>query len=194
MSKRIFIAVDIDKLTRKNLAEVRCKLDDPRCRINWVAPENLHVTLKFLGDVEDNELPKICETIKEVVAQSGPVEFEIRGVSAIPSLRFLKKLRMLWAEVDEPTSRLDAIFTKIESALEPLGFPRENRPFSPHITLARIKHIPKNVDLEKTMRKSLEQYADTDFGFVSASNITVYTSDLTPDGPVYTPVSKPKLT
>ena len=193
MPKRTFIAVDIDEYTRKNLAEVRCKLDDPRCRINWVAPENLHVTLKFLGDVPDNELSKVCEVVGETVAQSGPVEFEVRGITAIPSLQ---KLRMLWAQVDEQAGLLDAIFTKIESALEPLGFPRENRPFSPHITLARIKHVPKNaaIDIKSTLRKSLEQYSDTEFGFISAPNITVYTSELTPDGPIYTPIAKPKLT
>ena len=190
MPKRTFIAVDIDEPARKNLAELRYKFDDPRCKINWVSPENLHVTVKFLGDVEDNLLPKVCDAIGKTVSQSGPLEFDVRGVIAIPTLR---RLRMLWAKVDEPTGRFIDIFNKIESALEPLGFPRENRSFSPHITLARIKHIPKNVDIENTMGKSFEQYADTDFGFVSAPGITVYTSELTPAGPVYAPIAKPTL-
>ena len=190
MPKRTFVAVDIDEPTRKNLADVRSKLDDPRCKINWVAAENLHVTLKFLGEVEDDLLSKVCNTVADAVAQSGPVEFDVRGITAIgnPSQ---KSLRMLWAEVDEPTGRLGAIFTKIESTLEPLGFPRENRPFSPHITLARIKHIPK--DIGNSLRKSASQYSDIDFGFVSAPNITIYTSELTPRGPIYFPVAKPKL-
>jgi len=185
MPKRTFVAVDIDELTRKNLAAVRSKLDDARCKINWVAPENLHVTLKFLGDIPDNTLPKVCDAIGKTVAQSPPVEFNVRGVTTIPTLQ---KLRMLWANVDEPAGQLDAIFTKIEAALEPLGFPPENRPFSPHITLARIKHIPK--DIEHSLRKSIEEYSDTDFGFVSNADITVYISELTPDGPIYFPAAK----
>lgn len=192
MSFRTFLALDIDESTRGRLELVRRKLDDARSKINWVAPRNLHVTLKFLGDVSDSLLPEVCRAVSAAAGEGEPFDFEVRGVRPIPPAPRSggsKGVRMFWAEVIEPTGRLGRLFEQLETALVPLGFARENRSFSPHITLARVRFAGN----PSALRAAADELADKHFGRVRAEQLTVYTSQLQKGGPIYTPISNPPL-
>jgi 2'-5' RNA ligase len=190
MSHRTFIALDIDSAARRRLAALR---DVIRCqagrsdKINWVAAENFHITLKFLGDVDDAQLADVCNTVKVVAAGTPPFDFTIGKVAAIPPAG--RALRMFWADVEETDTRMTNLFASLETALQPLGFPRETRPFAKHITLARVKYV-RSAD---TLRVAAASLGREEPSRVFADHVTVYTSTLQPAGPIYTPAATAPL-
>jgi 2'-5' RNA ligase len=186
MAHRTFLALDLDEAARRRLARLRGELDDGRSKIGWVSPENLHVTLKFLGDVEDALLADVCRTIQDVAAGIEAFDFDVLGVQAVPDVG---NLRMFWAGVLEPTGRLEILAGELESAFAGLGFKREDRAFKPHITLARVKFTRDPRALRAVTGRSAEER----FGVCRAECVTVYTSELRKEGPVYTPIAKAPL-
>jgi len=180
---RTFVALDLDDAIRGRLTAAAADLPRAGAKIRWVAPQNLHVTVKFLGDVAEGDMAAVCEAVTEAVAAVAPFDFTVRGLLARPSAG--RKLQMLWAGVDEPTGQLAAAFDALQAALEPLGFPRERRAFRPHVTLARIKSVPDPAGL----RAAAGNHAETPFGEKTAEAFTVYQSDLRPAGPIYTPLA-----
>ena len=185
---RMFLALDINESTRRELAQLKTLLTKQikGCKANWVTPENLHVTLKFLGDVEDSKINDVCTAVDEVARRFEPIEFDVKGVAALPNRG---GLRMFWADVSEPSDQMAKLFKEIELALQPLGFDRERRTFCPHITLARINHIA-DVSLA---RQAVAKLTEKEFGRVRPDCVTIYTSTLTRQGPIYTPMAKPKF-
>ena len=186
MAVRTFLALDLDDDIRKGLVAAQRRIGEKDAKINWVARQNLHVTLKFLGDVEDAMLEEVCRLVAEAAGRIETFEFDVRGVIAVPPGG---RIRMVWAGVDDPTGRTAALFAEIEKALAGLGFRHENRRFQPHITLARVKHARD----PRALREAAAPLAEQDFGAQRAEHVTVYTSQLTPTGPVYTPAARPPL-
>ena len=184
MSLRTFLALDLDDSILTGLDEVRATLDEPAANIRWVASRNQHVTTHFLGDVPENAIPELCSTAAAAAGQIEPFDFEVKGVTCVPPAG--RQLPMLWASINDPTGRLAELYELLATELEKLGFKREQRPFKPHLTLARIKYI-RNPD---ELREAAEIFADTEFGIQQTSEIVVYSSKLTPQGPIYTPISK----
>jgi 2'-5' RNA ligase len=186
MAYRTFLALDIDEATRAALVAVRETLDVGRSKINWVVRRNLHVTLKFIGDADGMALRNVCAAAAEVAGRFAPFDFDVRGLRTVPPKG--EKLRMVWAGVEEPSGALAGLFTALESALrEACDVAPEPRAFHPHITLARVQFSgnPNGLRCAATVDKL--------FGRVRAEHVTVYTSRLTPQGPVYTPAAKVQL-
>jgi 2'-5' RNA ligase len=115
-------------------------LDD---KVRWVRPENIHLTLKFLGNVQEEILGNLRAALKETCAEHEPFDIGLARLGAFPSAR---RARILWAGVDAGSDRLRALVTDLESALTPLGFEREKRAFTPHLTLGRVRSRPANFD------------------------------------------------
>ncbi len=117
MSYRTFLALDIDESTRRRLGEVRGQLDESRSKINWVALRNLHVTLKFLGEVPDSLLPELCDAVTAAAGKGAPFDFEVHGVRAIPPVprdgAGGGAVRIIWADVIAPTGRLATLFEQL---------------------------------------------------------------------------------
>lgn len=185
---RMFLALDINESTRLELAQLKNLLTKQikGCKANWVTPENLHVTLKFLGEVDGSTISNVCTAVDEVARQFKPIEFDVKGLAALPDRG---PLRMFWADATEPTGQMAKLFDEIELALQPLRFDRERRAFRPHITIARINRIP---DLPSA-RQAVAKLTEKEFGRVQANCVTIYTSTLTRQGPIYTPMAKPKF-
>ena len=183
MSVRTFLALDIDDAAREALTAAGGRFPCDESKIRWVEPVNLHVTLKFLGDVGEPDTDAICRAVAEAAAAVEPFEFGVRGLRCVPGGG---KVRMVWACVHEPAGRMAMMFERIESALEPLGFPRERRRFNPHVTLGRVRSTRNAAAL----REAAGQYAETDFGDQRAQNVVTYTSELTPEGPIYTALAR----
>ncbi|MBS3734399.1 MAG: RNA 2',3'-cyclic phosphodiesterase [Phycisphaerae bacterium] len=184
---RTFLALDIDAETRKALASLPGNVPAAGAKIRWTEPENLHVTLHFLGEVDAERLTEVCETAVAGAGEVEPFDFAVEGALCVPSGG--RKLRMIWAGVVEPTGRLAALHTTLGTALEGLGFRQERRAFRPHITLARLKYANR----VEPIRRAVAGYSETRFGTPRADAATIYTSELTPRGAVYTPAARVPL-
>ncbi len=180
-SVRLFIAVHLDPATREALAAASEALRAPAAGVPvaWVAAENFHVTLKFLGGVDEAKVPALIEALHSAVARQRGFRFQVGGLGAFP---FPTRPRVLWAGVAVGAERLGALAQNIDEATARLGFPREARPFSPHITLGRVRdsrHAP-------ALAQALEGAGTWPFGTVTIERVALMRSDLSPRGARYT--------
>jgi len=172
---RTFIGIDLPEEIKLNLKEVVDRLKKIK-EAKPVKIENLHITLKFLGEVEEKEIEKIKERLKGCAKNFNSFDVEVKGVGVFPSE---KKVRVLWiGALDD--GYLKKLNKKIEEEMEKFGFEKEKE-FVSHITVARFKSVP-NLNLIKDL---IEKYKDFLFGKFSVKNFQLYESKLTPDGPVY---------
>jgi 2'-5' RNA ligase len=182
---RLFVALEIPSAVRDNFAalikELRAADAAPsKTKTRWVRPENLHVTLKFIGHVEAGKLDTIRAALAEVHS-SGPVEVRFRGLGFFPNE---KRPRVLWAGI-EVTPNLAALANEIEARLENLGIPRETREFAPHLTLARFD--PPGIS--DRLRAAVQQNAAREFGSVRTGEFHLFESKTRPTGAEYTRLS-----
>ncbi|MFP4105078.1 MAG: RNA 2',3'-cyclic phosphodiesterase [Phycisphaerae bacterium] len=185
MPMRTFLAVDLDEPTRASLAELAGKVSPTLGKMKFVAPENLHVTMKFLGDVPDEVVRDVCEAAERAATRLSPFDVSVSGLSFVPPKG--RRLRMIWANVRDESGGLRRLFDELELELGELGYPPEPREFAPHVTLARVK-VARDAG---AVRAALSDVEQRDFGLVSVGNLTVYRSELTRRGPVYTPMARP---
>lgn len=174
---RLFIAVPIPEGMKKSLAVLQTSWKVRTHGVRWVRPEGLHITLKFLGNVPEERIQAVKEAMSKALLGFTPFEVRVKGVGAFPSLR---NPRVLWVGVEDEGRKLKEIFKALEKALERLGFPREDRPFSPHLTLGRVK--------EKGDFGFLNESSDLDFGPLLVKEVILFKSDLKPEGAEYTPL------
>jgi 2'-5' RNA ligase len=140
---RLFTAIELPAEVCDALSDAQTDLKKRiDAKVSWVSPKNLHVTMKFLGEVPDAEVVKVCEALKSVAFS----RFRI-SVSQLGTLPPRGKARVLMAQVGGEVDALGALFNAIEAACEPLGFVREKRRFFPHVTLARLR-MPRRIDRE----------------------------------------------
>jgi 2'-5' RNA ligase len=179
---RLFVALEIPSDLRDNLAalmqELRA-LEPPSSakRMRWVRPENLHVTLKFIGEAAPERLEAIRAALS-AVHSAQPVELHFWRLGFFPND---KRARVLWAGI-EGSPNLAAIAGDVDQHLEKAGFPRENRPFTPHLTLARFE--PPGIARE--VHAAVEKNAAREFGVLRTGEFHLIESKLKPSGAEYT--------
>lgn len=176
---RTFIAVEVDEGVRSRAAKLIKQLRQSGADVTWVAPENMHLTVKFLGDVDYRDVYHVCRAVEECVAELEPFTVEIRGVGAFPSL---ERPRVIWLGVDLGSEEMSMLNEKVETALSALGFPREGRKFHAHLTLGRVKKGGRALEHLVAM---LREVKDQDFGPVVVDQVVIFSSELHPTGPVY---------
>jgi 2'-5' RNA ligase len=155
--------------------------------VKWVEPENIHVTLLFLGEVEDRTVPAVCRVVAEVAAGLAPFEMSVESVGCFPSPR---RPKTLWVGVGDGRQQLVALHDALEPPLLDLGcYRREERQYTPHITLGRVKG-PAGTDQLAT---ALARRADWHGGQVRVREVVVMSSELRPEGPTYTVLGRGKL-
>lgn len=182
---RLFVALEVGKEVRDNLAGL---IDELRVvdavaaknKARWARVENLHVTLKFIGNVDDGRLPAIREALSEIRPGS-LVEMRFRGLGFFPNER---RPRVLWAGI-EASPNLAPLAGEISARLEQLDIPRETREFAPHLTLARFD--PPSISGE--LRAATTQHASRDFGMVRTGTFYLFESKTRPTGAEYTRLS-----
>jgi 2'-5' RNA ligase len=180
MSKRVFLAVDLPPNVRNALYDAGKALPRDDAKLSLAARENLHVTLHFLGDLEDAELPKVFEAVETGAMRCEPFEFRVRGLATIPPKG--RNLRMVWGSVDDPAGGLVALYESIGLEFIEAGLAVEDRPYTPHVTVARVKFARR----PDAIRGAAERTSETIFGVCQATRVTVYESTLTREGPIYT--------
>jgi 2'-5' RNA ligase len=133
---RLFVACELPPATKAGLAEVQSRLRSRGAEeLRWVRPEGMHLTLKFLGEVPAERAPAIEEALARAV--EGPLELRL-AFRALGSFGGPTRLRVVWVGAEGDAPRLVELASRVDAALTPLGFPRERRPYSPHLTLARV--------------------------------------------------------
>jgi len=174
---RLFVAVEIPPAVRKSLGEFLAVLRALSSQPRWVRTDNLHITLKFIGEVQPEKLGDIRAALSAVHSDRS-VTLDFRGVGFFPNE---KRPRVFWAGI-EASANLARLASDIDRALEKPGVPPEKRPFSPHLTLARFE--PPG--LPEKLRAVIQEYAKREFGSVAAREFHLIESKLKPGGAEYT--------
>jgi 2'-5' RNA ligase len=174
---RLFVALEIPSAVRENLAALLESLRAVSPQTRWVRPENLHVTLKFMGEVPETKLAA-TRSVLAGVRSDQPVTVDFRGLGFFPNE---KRPRVFWAGI-EASPNLKTLAADIESVVEKLGIPREQRPFSPHLTLARFE--PPG--LPEKLRSAIQENAAREFGSLRTNQYHLIESKLKPSGAEYT--------
>ncbi|HYS23035.1 MAG TPA: RNA 2',3'-cyclic phosphodiesterase [Candidatus Eisenbacteria bacterium] len=174
---RLFVALEIPFAVRENLAALLESLRAVSSQTRWVRPENLHVTLKFMGEVPETKLAA-TRSVLAGVRSDQPVTVDFRGLGFFPNE---KRPRVFWAGI-EASPNLKTLAADIESVVEKLGIPREQRPFSPHLTLARFE--PPG--LPEKLRSAIQENAAREFGSLRTNQYHLIESKLKPSGAEYT--------
>jgi 2'-5' RNA ligase len=182
MSVRCFIAVDVEEPTLLDkIAGVQARLEQTGSDIKCVERENVHLTLKFLGDVRPGLIDEVVEAVSSLRVE--PFRMSIKGVGVFPNLR---RPRVVWVGVTGGTQELKAAFDSLEPRIVGLGFKPESRRFSPHITIARVRS-GRNRD---RLVEAVTGLRDADFGGAEIAHVKLKKSVLTPRGPIYSDLAK----
>jgi 2'-5' RNA ligase len=179
---RVFIAIDIDEKTRTAIADLQkqlnAKVDIKKGDVKWVEPENIHLTLKFLGEVDDAKLPEIQGITEQVASAHNKFNLDIEAVGSFGG----RSAKVVWVGTGKGTDELLTLQKDLEGRLEQAGFPKEDREFSAHLTLCRVRNPKAGFKLADACK----QFSDYKLGNISADALYVYQSQLTPQGPIYT--------
>jgi 2'-5' RNA ligase len=184
---RTFLAVEVPAGLRQKAADVIRFLGRHQEGIKWVDPQNIHVTVKFLGDVEDAEIYEVCQVTAKAIADLQPFRVACHGVGAFPNAQ---RPRTVWLGIDDSARQFEQLHRRVDDALAGLRFPREVRRYQPHLTLGRVRH-GKRPPTELTAR--IHEQSAVDLGEIDVEELVVFSSELTPDGPVYTALSHAPL-
>ncbi|HID55700.1 TPA: RNA 2',3'-cyclic phosphodiesterase [Candidatus Poribacteria bacterium] len=177
---RAFIAVEIPEEVQSQLIRITASFKPHINRASWVKHGNLHLTLKFLGDIESERIEEISSALDGVAAGFAPFSIRFSEVGVFPDPR---RPRVLWVGLGQGEEEMRRMANAIEEAMERLGFERERRPFTPHLTLARIKS-PSN------LTGLLNDFRMPDVSPVRVSRFSLIRSQLDPKGAIYTRIKE----
>jgi len=183
---RTFISVELPEAVRKKVAELINGLKDTGAAVKWVEAGNLHITLKFLGWVEDRDLDNLTALTAQAVSGKGSFRARFKGVGTFPDGR---DPRVVWVGTAEGGDGLCELAKSLEETLSKAGFRREEREFRPHITAGRVKE-KKGVD---RLKAKIQSQVNAEFGETLVDRVHIMKSTLTPKGPVYEKVKEVML-
>lgn len=179
---RCFIAIIIDDSLKNEIDESITGLKTGASDVKWVPSENLHVTLKFLGETPEGQLTQIYEKIERISARHEPFHLHLQGVGLFPDK---KRPRVVWIDLKD-SERLIKLQEDVEDSLITIGFKNDNRHFSPHLTIGRVRSL-KGRD---SLLSEMEKLRDKDFGNIGVNKISLMKSELRPTGARYTAVAE----
>jgi RNA 2',3'-cyclic 3'-phosphodiesterase len=177
MNLRCFIAIGVPEPIKTDIGEVIDILKKHDADIKWVRPENMHLTLKFLGGTDEALLPKIKESLSDIVSSYAPFYIRIYGTGVFPNKRYP---RVIWIGIEDPDI-LKKLKEDIEDSMSIFGYQREDKEFNPHLTLGRVRS-QKGVVQAVT---ELDNFKGKEFGSFSVERIELMKSELKPGGPEY---------
>ena len=183
---RSFVAIELPEEAKKGLARLRRQLErDEHKFVKWVDPGGIHLTLKFLGNILSKRVTEITEAMGKAVQGISPFRLEISGLGAFPSL---KQARVLWVGIGGELDQLSTLQQNIDSVLAALGFAREERPFVPHLTLARVRE-GASLPERRSFGELVGSAAFEDKYPIEVEAVRLMRSQLTPAGALYTCLS-----
>ena len=180
---RTFIAVEVPEPVREKLSREIAFMKAGAPLVKWSRPENIHLTLRFLGDVKETDLEELFEAVRESVEAVAPFALEMKGIGAFPNWRHP---RVVWAGCGEGEGEATGLAAAVEEACVELGYEPERRPFRPHLTLGRVKQPADAMGLAEAVRGA----ENKPFGYLDVDEVVVFMSSLRRTGPVYSPMAR----
>lgn len=177
---RGFIAIDTDVSSK--IIQFQNEINKTGASLKLVEPKNIHITLKFLGDTEETLIDEIEKIMENAVKDIDPFNIQLKGTGVFPNNDYIK---VVWIGMSKVEQIAD-IARKIDEPLSKLGFEKERREFSSHLTIARVKNAKNKEKLVRT----IENYNEVEFADIKVNSITLKKSELTPKGPIYTTLKK----
>lgn len=188
VNHRIFVAVTLAPALRESAASARTVFGAVAARLRWVPPRNLHLTLRFLGEITEPQVARVTEAARQAVASASPFSITLGGVGAFPSPR---SPRVVWVGVIAGADRLVALAGALEAGLRQREFPAEARPFQPHLTVARARPEGRPPDVSAILSgEAAEAFVA---GTQTVGALVVMESRLRPSGAVYEEVARAPL-
>ncbi|TVS17858.1 MAG: RNA 2',3'-cyclic phosphodiesterase [Planctomycetaceae bacterium] len=182
---RTFIAVDVDESVRRRAARLIERLATSAGNVKWVEPQNMHLTLQFLGDVPQPDVHEVCLAVRRAVVGCVPFAMSLLGAGAFPHAG---RPSTFWIGVDEGAQQLKTLQRRIQQTLKPLGFPPERRAYHPHLTIGRIRR--GSVSGGSQLASDLRDQQSFDAGRSTVDQVIVYASYLERTGPSHQPMSR----
>lgn len=175
---RLFIAINLPHDVRSEVIAAAATLREAVPELAWVSDQRLHLTLKFLGDVQDGQVKELAAAVAAVAGRHREFVMALGGVGAFPNFR---RARVVWLGIEQE-ARLELLHHDVELACESLGFELEGRPFRPHLTLARVKHPLPEARMRALSRAGKQTDFRTDF---VVRSVDLMSSELSQSGPTY---------
>jgi len=183
---RTFIAFKLPENIISSIRKIQEDIKSYAFKVRWVNPENIHLTLKFLGNISATDIEKVSESIINTVNGHAPISLTVKGAGVFPCI---KRPRVIWVGITGEIEKLAGIQKDIEENLEKLGFPREKRPFRGHLTLGRIKG---KIDPKKLL-DAMKKFERFESELFIADKVFLFKSDLNSTGSVYTEIKSISL-
>ena len=179
---RSFIAIELPDEVRSALAELQTELQRNKPpQVKWVGPHGIHLTLKFLGNIAAAKISDVTGAIEQASRGFSPLSLEVKGLGVFPNFQ---RVRVVWVGVGGDVDRLKQLQQRIDSNLVPLGFARESRPFTPHLTLARVREKATPTEQQHLGQLIAGARFETAHRF-TAESINLMQSQLTTEGAIY---------
>ncbi len=187
---RLFIAIELPDELRLGLDQLQARLKTGKqLPVKWVDPYSIHLTLKFLGNIAIDKISEITKAMEAAVQRMSPFHLEVSGLGTFPNLR---RVQVVWVGVSGEIAQLSQLQQRIESNLAPLGFAAESRPFTPHLTLARLRERASLDERQSFGQLIASTKFEAVYGF-SVDSINLMRSQLTREGAIYTRLSLVRL-
>lgn len=187
---RSFIAIELPPELKEWLT---CLEESLKVRqypfVKWVNPENIHLTLKFLGDVPATSLPRITDAMSRICQEVSSLNLQVGDLGSFPNWQ---RPQVVWVGIDSEIDKLFGLQREIDAALSPLGYPPESRSFSPHLTLGRLRENVSHGDRQSFSEWVRSHRFESGFSF-KVKTVSLMKSQLTPDGAIYSQLASIEL-
>jgi RNA 2',3'-cyclic 3'-phosphodiesterase len=184
---RTFIAIELSPEIKESLAQIQSHLKYSGADVKWVEKDNIHLTLKFLGEISEEKLKQIIAVLKIAAKGSSAFEISIKDAGAFPDI---DHPRVIWVGLDKGAAKSKVLAEKIDEELSKIGFQKETRPFAAHLTIGRVRS-PKN---KEALKEKITKYQSiTVSECQKISSVMLFQSKLTPKGSIYTKLHEARL-
>lgn len=180
---RSFIAIEIDEQNKQKISSLIAQLKKSDTHIKWITENQMHLTLKFLGNINETDVEKISNSLKFVAKTFSAFTIQFSRIGAFPNI---DRPRVIWLGIDKGSGDLKLLNAKIENELEKLGFKKEKREYTAHLTLGRVKSLKNIQNLTKLINEIKPNLEDE----LKINKLILFQSTLTPKGALYTPLSQ----
>lgn len=185
---RTFIAIELSDEIRSSLAQIESHLKYSGADVKWVDEKNIHLTLKFLGEIDEEKCDKIKAILDQIAGSTGSFEISVKDIGAFPKI---DHPRVIWVGLDKGAAESKLLAEKIDETLSGIGFEKETRPFTAHLTIGRVRSSKNKQALKEKIGSFGLQEARNKRQVVSS--IILFQSKLTPKGPIYTKLHEARL-
>ena len=183
---RAFIAIELSEEIRNALFQIQSHLKYSGADVKWVEKDNIHLTLKFLGEISEAKVKEISDILDGIGKETGPFEITLKDIGAFPKIDYP---RVIWVGLDKGVKESAELAVKVDEALSKIGFQKESRPFAAHLTIGRVRS-PKN---KEALKEKVESCQLPPAKPQLISSVILFQSKLTPKGPIYTKLHESQL-